>query len=103
MESLLLPSPPVQILSLAFFNPSVRHFAVVVQQAFFSAQHFAPALQQAGFALAEQQADSPSQQASLAVQQSATCAPVFAAAFFAQQQEQVFAAASTTEALALPF
>jgi hypothetical protein len=45
------------------------------------AQHFCPDLQQSGFASLEQQADFAAQQASLAVQQSASWTPAFAAVF----------------------
>jgi hypothetical protein len=69
-----------------------------VQQGLLPAQHFCPDLQQSGFAALEQQADFAAQQASLAVQQSATWTPTFAAVFVTQQQ--VFRLASETEGFA---
>jgi hypothetical protein len=65
-----------------------------LQQALLPAQHFCPDLQQSGFASLEQQADFAAQQASLAVQQSASWTPTFDAVFMVQQQ--VFALASET-------
>ena len=65
-----------------------------MQHALLPAQHFCPDLQQSGFASLEQQADFAAQQASLAVQQSASWTPAFAVVFVAQQQ--VFVLASET-------
>jgi hypothetical protein len=65
-----------------------------LQQALLPAQHFCPDLQQSGFASLEQQADFAAQQASLAVQQSASWTPALDAVFVAQQQ--VFVLASET-------
>ncbi len=58
-----------------------------MQQALLPAQHFCPDLQQSGFAAPPNSRPiSAAQQASLAVQQSATWTPAFAAVLVPQQQ-----------------